>query len=198
MGTKILFSFLILSSLLSLSDAARNRTRTNRNRSQREGRQRAEVILSCTKYNVRSTIHNVRCTLKLVHKSWQRPGFTRQRRGFKFCLGGSACWWCFLGLPLFCLLMLLKLFRAWLMLPKLFEVFLPAAHAFQGFAFLRTESAADFSRLGKTQIGALLLRKVAAPASPRLPMHALQCLAMHYIAIQYISMQNAKPCITLQ
>ena len=59
MGTKILFAFLILSSLLSLSDAARNRTRTNRNRSQREGRQRAEVILSCTMYNAQCAMYNV-------------------------------------------------------------------------------------------------------------------------------------------
>ena len=69
MGTKILFSFLILSSLLSLSDAARNRTRTNRNRSQREGRQRAEVILSCTMHNVRSTIHNAQCAMYNGHNA---------------------------------------------------------------------------------------------------------------------------------
>ena len=72
-------------------------------------------------------------------------------------------------------------FWASLMLPELFEVFLPAAHAFQGFAFLRTESAADFSRLGKTRIEALLLRKAAAPASPRLLMH---CNALHCITLQ--------------
>ena len=77
-------------------------------------------------------------------------------------------------------LLMLKLFRASLMLPKLFKVFLPAADAFQGFAFLRTKSAADLSRLGKTRIEALLLRKAAAPASPHLPMHcnALQCITL--------------------
>ena len=78
--------------------------------------------------------------------------------------------------------MLLMLFRASMMLLKLFDgsAFLPAADAFQGFAFLRTKSAADLSRLGKTRIEALLLRKAAAPASPHLPMHcnALQCITL--------------------
>ena len=84
--------------------------------------------------------------------------------------------------------MLLMLFRASLMLLKLFDgsTFLPAADAFQGSTFLRAESAADFSRLGEIQIGALILRKAAAPAFPRLPMHcnALHCNKTHFNAEQ--------------
>ena len=87
MGTKILFSFLILSSLISLSDAARNRTRTNRNRSQREGRQRVEVILSCT-------IHNVQCAQCTSNPS-SFPGGLMQgvpEEGLIHSKSGSGSW----------------------------------------------------------------------------------------------------------
>ena len=91
--------------------------------------------------------------------------------------------------------LLMVLFRASLVLPadasdaaEAFRRlgFFSAADAFQGSTFLCAKSAADFSRLGKTQIGALLLRKAAAPAFPRLPMHcnALHCNKTHFNAEQ--------------